>query len=354
MRDKFIDALNRFVQPPDDVPLEQVADLKQTSEIWECSARLARAWITPPDQAPYRPYIVMVASKAGRIRFSEIFEDQPSPAQIVSTLAKAMRYPIPGAGGKRRPGTIEMDDEALIEAVSPPLEQVNVRCKYRRNLPEIERALKSMGEFMETESPIAALLAVPGVNPFMIQGLFKSAASFYRAAPWRWIDDSRPIKVHYPLTSKARYAVVMGQGGQTYGLAVYDSTDILHQTYSGAPPEELIGRGSWVSLLFSEPIEMPFDDLDDIEAHDWPVAGDQAYPLFVKFTRSGQFTRPSKSDLLRMEALLLAIPRFVRGPMEADEGCLQRAEATLTVEMIDGEDEVRLSYPVPGFEKPFE
>ncbi len=354
MQNKFIDALSRFIQPPDDVPLEKVADLEQTGETWECSARLARAWITPPDQEPYRPYIVMVTSKAGMIRFSEILEEQPGPAEVINTLAKAMRYPIPGSGGKRRPSTIEIDDKEMIEMVAPQMEQVNIRCKYRRNLRELERALKSMDDFMETESPIAGLLETPGVTPFMIRGLFKSAASFYRAAPWRWIDDSRPFKAHYPLKSKARYAVVMGQGGQAYGLAVYDSTEILHQTYSGATPEEMVGRGSWVSMLFSEPIEMPFEDLDDIEAHDWPVAGKKAYPLFIKFTHSGQVARPSKSDLLRMEALLLAIPRFLRGPMEADQAPPRRAEATLTVEMADGEDEVRLSYPVPGFEHPFD
>ena len=337
---------------PDQVPLQNAVDLPQRDEIWECTVRRVRAWIAPPDQDPYRPYIILTVSRTGKVRGSEIVEESPTTLQVVNALAKAMLYPTPGAGGKYRPTAVYVDDTDLAEALAPELEQVGVRCEFRHTLPEAEQALRAFSDFMEDEDAISGLLETPGVTPFLAQGLFEAAAFFYREAPWSWIDDEHPIQIHYPIDSRPRYAVVMGHGGQTYGLAIYNSTDVLYETYAGTPPDQLIGREAWTALLFGEEHEMPFDDLDAIESYDWPVAGTYAYPLLLQIGLLGKPTRPSKSELLRIEAALRAIPRFVREHMEADERLPRPAEATLSVTMADREDRITLIYPVPDFELP--
>jgi hypothetical protein len=337
-------------------PLTKVRRLRQTDEVWESSVRRMRTWITPRNQTPYRPYVVLTVSQTGKIIGSDIVDDVPSPDQVLNTVAKAMRRPTLGAGRKRRPAIIYVDDEALVEALAPKLQEVGVRCKYRHTLREIDEALLSMEQFMTKQEPIPGLLKSPGVTPFLVNGLFEAAAFFYRQAPWRWIDDSRPIEVRYPPDGRQRYAIVMGHGGETYGLAVYDSPNDLRELYAGTPPEQLLGKQKWTSLLFVEAIETPFDDLDDMEKYNWPVAGELAYPFPVRVTHSGQFVRPGKSKLLWFEAALLAIPTFVREYMQADvdRGLVRPAEATLTVKMADGKDTIYLRYPVPGFEIPFE
>jgi hypothetical protein len=237
------------------------------------------------------------------------------------------------------------------------LREIDVRCEYRRALPELEEALQSFEQFMSREGgegAILGLLKSPGVTPFLVKGLFEAAASFYRAAPWQWVNDSRPIEVCYPPGRHPRLAVVMGHGGETYGLAIYNSPDDLQKVYSGKPPEEFFGEMEWTSLLFCEGMEIPFDDLDDMEKYGWPVAGDLAYPFPVRLSRSGHPFRPGKSELLWLEAALLAVPAFVHDHMQAAEGFCHPAEATLTVAMADGKDNVHLRYPVPGFEVPFE
>ncbi len=40
-------------------PLKKVRSLRQTDETWQGTARLARVWITPRNQVPYRPYVVI-------------------------------------------------------------------------------------------------------------------------------------------------------------------------------------------------------------------------------------------------------------------------------------------------------
>jgi hypothetical protein len=334
--------------------LDRLHRLRQTDEVWEITARHARSWITPRDQAPYRPYIVLTISQIGQVVGSDITEDEPSPDHVLDVLAKAMRRPVLGGGGKRRPATIYVDDQALAEFLAPELQEIGIHCEYRGVLREVEQALLSMEQFMTKREPIPGLTKSPGVTPFLVNGLFTAAVSFYEEAPWRWIDDSRPIEVRYPLDSRPRYAVVMGHGGETYGLAAYNSPDELRQVYAGIPPDQLIGQVQWMSLLFGEMFEMPFDDLDDMEKYGLPVAGPLAYPLPIRINRSGQLIRPGKSELLWFEAALLAIPTFVEECMQAHMGIPRSAEITLTVTMADGEDQIHLSYPVPGFEVPYE
>ena len=335
---------------PDDVLLEEARNLRQADEIWECTARRARTWITPPDRDPYRPYIVLIVSQHGKVRGTEIFELEPAPSEIIGALAKAMCHPVPGSGGKRRPTSIHVDDADLATTLAPELREVGVNCQFRHTLREVEEALEALEQSFGYEERIASLLDTPGVTPFMVQGFFEAAASFYREAPWRWVDDANPIEIRYPPGGRPHYAVVMGHGGEAYGLAIYKSTDVLKETYAGTPMDQLIGRETWIALLFNQAIEMPFNDLDAIEAHTWPVAGKHAYPLPVQVGLSGQLTRPGGSDLLRLEAALLAIPSFVVKYMRADVTRPQPAEETLKIAMADGEDRIHLSYPVAGLE----
>jgi len=340
---------------PDQAPLERALDLRQRDEIWECTVQRARTWITPEDRAPYRPYFILTVSRDGRVMGTELIEEEPTPYDVINGLAKAMCHPTPGSGGKRRPASIHLDDKSLTRAVASELEAIDVSCRYRRTLPEAEQALQALERFLRGgEEAIPGLLEAPGVTPFMIKGLFEAAASFYHEAPWRWIDDGNPIEMRYPVDSQPRYAVVMGHGGEAYGLAIYNSTEVLHQIYDGTPLHQVMGQEVWTAILFGKAIETPFDDLDAIEAHDWPVADDYAYPFPIPAGLSGQPSRPGKSHLLRLEAALLAIPDFLAQHVRANEGLPQPAEATLTIMMADKEDRIRLCYPVPGFEMAFE
>jgi hypothetical protein len=335
-------------------PLAKVRRLPQTDEVWEGTARRMRAWITPRDQAPYRPYVILIVSRTGQVVGSDIVADMPTPEHVLNVIAQAMRRPTLGGGRKRRPTIIYLDDKAVVKTLAPQLQEVGVRCKYQYALREMKEALLSMEQFMTKQEPIPGLLKSPGVTPYLVNGLFEAAAFFYREAPWHWMDDSRPIEVHYPPDGRPRYAVVMGHGGETYGLAVYNSPDELRGVYAGIPPDQLIGQMEWMSLLFVEAMEMPFDDLDDMEKYGWPVAGELAYPFPIRVSRSGKPVRPGKSELLWFEAALLAVPTFVRDFLQADGRFPHPAEDTLSVTMADGEDSIHLRYPVPGFEVPYE
>jgi len=331
-------------------PLGKVRRLPKADETWQGTARLARTWITPRKQAPYRPYvIVFIEQDQDRLIMTQMVETQPTPEHVFETLTRAMSHPARGAGQPRRPARLLLDDAKLVEALAPRLNELEIRCEYRHTLPLMNNVLLKMEAYLNKREPLPGLLKMPGVTPHLVGGLYKAAAFYYQQAPWRWISDSVPIEVRYPPHGKSRYAVVMGYGGETYGLAVYDSTDDLHLLYSSLAPEKLASRIACASVIFDTVLITPFDDLDDMARYGWPVASDSAYPVPIKVTRAGDFTRPSKSELLWFEAAMLAIPSFVRDYMQADRGRPHPAEATLTVAVADGETDIYLRYPASGF-----
>lgn len=330
--------------------LAKTVELHQTDEIWECTVRRVRAWVSPPDGEPSRPWIILTASGDSRICGADLVEHEPTPAEVIHALARAMRHPVPGSGGRRRPSAVHLDNETLVKVLAPQLEKVGIECAFRPMLRQVESALQELWDVFEDAESIGGLLDVPGVTPFLVEGVFKAAASFYRAAPWYWVSDTDPIEIRYPVHGQARYAVVLGHGGEAYGVAIYDSVDILLQTYSGTPLDQMVGEETWTAMLFGQAMELPFDDLDAMEAYGWPVAGKRGYPLPLRISLSGIPVRPGKPDLLRIEAALLAIPRFVSEHMKATEGSPSPAEETLTIDVADGADHIYLRYPVPELE----
>ncbi len=358
MNGKISDSLANLISStsaptPDRVPLKDAHALPQRDEWWECTARRARLWVTPPHADPYRPYIILIVSRTGFVVGFDITENPPTPAQIVNVLATAMLYPVPGAGTRRRPVGVYLDHESLAVALRPHLATVDIRCEFRHTLREAYRALRSFERRTEG-STIPSVVESPGVTRAMARAFFEAAAFFYREAPWRWIADSQPIEIRHPAPGQPRYAVVMGQGGVAYGLAIHDSKEILHRTYAGSPDDGPIDEETWTVVFFGDAVEMPFDDLDAIETYGWPIAGPHAYPLIVRAGMPDRADSPSRSDLLRTEAALRTIPRFLRNDMRAHQGFAQPAEANFTIATADGEGRISLSYPVPGFEMPVE
>lgn len=330
--------------------LEKALKLPRTDETWQGAARLARVWITPRDRAPYRPYIILFMDQVhDKVLGSHFVDTRPTPEEVLDFLLHAMMRPARGAGRPRRPARLLIDDAEMVKALAPHLAQLGIQCQFYP-VPLIDQALQHMAAFITGREPLPGLLQIPGVMPRIAEGLYKAAAFFYGEAPWRWLSDAHPIEIRYPPQDKPRYAAVMGYGGQAYGLATYESLDHLRLLYSGVSPQQLLGRITGVSLMFSTPPAMPFDDLDDIARYGWPVAGESAYPLLLRMLPTGDPAPPTRADVLWFEAALLAVPAFVRNLMRADRRTPRPAEATFTVATAEGPADIYLRYPASGFE----
>ena len=83
------------------------------------------------------------------------------------------------------------------------------------------------------------LLEMPGIKPEQVAGFYRAAAGFYRRAPWRKLGYETAIKVECDrFESGPWYAVVMGQSGLTFGVALYDDLKTLKKLWAGEMSDE--------------------------------------------------------------------------------------------------------------------
>ena len=338
--------------------LKKVQHLKQRQATWLATWRRAYTWIYPKDRQrdrpPYRPYIVLVVeAEQGRIRRTDMRGDLSTPEAVLTSLLNAMRRPILGSGGRYRPTRIVLDDPALVEALTAPLAQIGVHCAYQHTLSLVEDTLRSMAASMHKQELIPGLLSVPGVTVSLVAELFTAAADFYHQEPWKWLDNESPIEVRYPSAvlrasppeGRARYALVLGSGRETFGLSLYESLDDIYTVYSGLSPKEATETVPWFSLIFEEPMAMSFYDLDAIEKYQWPVAAESAYPVTIKTVPGGaEFMIPNAAELAWLAAALRTIPDFIVHHLHATQGLARPAEATLPLPGVHGGQQIALRY----------
>jgi hypothetical protein len=331
--------------------LDKAHRLRQSDATWLCAVRRAHSWVMPKNRPSYRPYTVLVLEQETElIRRIYTQEEQPTPDAVLEMLLKAMLSPLLGpllsplvGFGKRvRPASILLDDADLVQALAPRLSEIDIRCDYSPALPLVDASVREIGARMTKREPIPGLLSVPGATEPLVRELFAAAADYYRQAPWRWMNNSFPIEARYPPDGRTRYAVVLGSGGEFFGLSLYETTEDLRLMYSGAEA----GQIPSFSLVLEEATAMAFDDLDAMEKYGWPVAGERAYPLAIKKPSTGAWGVPSASEIAWLAATLRVIPDFVVRHLHADRGLPRPAEATYPLPDVHGSQKIALRYPI--------
>jgi tetratricopeptide (TPR) repeat protein len=330
-------------------PARPPARLPQRSETWAVASAQLRIWITPEDQPPSRPYMLFILDLDHDLMLGgEMFDHDPSAGDVLDVLLQTMARPQARTGGPRRPARVVCADRGLAEALAPGLGAITVTCETRElpMLPAIIADLETHMREGEPEPP--GLLSVAGVTPQLAGGFFAAAAECYRAAPWVRLANEQPIGLRISAERGAeRFAVVMGNAGMEYGLAVYESWAEFAQLYAGVddPVEALPAHGSLVMFYESVP-QLPFADLDAQEQYGWPVAGEQAYPVPWVFYPDKSPRRPAPDELAWLEAALRAMVVLVRDHLQPGApGDYQPFDVTVTVATHAGDVAVRARYP---------
>jgi hypothetical protein len=345
-------------QMPDDKnikrALEKALRLRQSDEVWEGTGRIARTWISPKNKPPYRPYVVMFASGEKGILRCELIDRPPTPERMFEELLNAMRRPFFGSGFARRPSVVYLDNAEFVAVLSPWLAELNISCKYRRVLPMLENALYEVFKGMNKREPLPGLLSIPDVTPPVVEHLYQLAAAYYRLAPWQWLSDMNPIEIRYPSDGQSRYAVVMGSGGEVFGLSVYDTLDDLRGVYMHLPLQQRYESCTWFAFYFDEAMAMTFEDLEAKDKYGWPIAGEQAYPIFARTTRNGELTIPDNRDIFWAEGALAAILAYFEKHEKDYRRVSRPAKATLTISTISRDEQVYLRIPAIREDKLFQ
>ncbi len=324
-------------------------DLPQLAETWHVTIRKLRVWIAPPDEDPWQPYIVVTLNlNMGMLQTLESIANLPTSEELLKILLGAMRKPPRQTRQKpHRPAQIQLEDAALVAALSPELAKIGVAVQHYAHLEGIDELVADLEEHMRGGPEHPGLLSVKGVTPELVRGLFAAAAEFYRAAPWAHLSDQQTLAVRVASEKKPRFVQVMGHGGVEYGLAMYKRWEDVERMYSFADsPFELLPASGGHSFIFDTVSHMPFDDVEAFEKYGWEVADKQAYPVPIIYTSTGEVKRPPRADLLWYEAALWAIPIFVRDYLRPGQaGDYLPVEATFAVPTHVGEVTVHVKYP---------
>jgi len=322
--------------------------LRQNNATWLCTVRRAPIWITPKKLTPYRPFVMMVVDQASEfIILTDTLSERPTPETFLKHLFKTMQGTLLTLGHSGRPAHIFLDEAELARAIAPGLDELDIHCGYRPCLPQVDAALLEIDAHLNRRPPLPGLLSVPGVSVPLVSELYAAAADYSRQAPWRSQENWDPIEVRYPPEGRARYALVLGSGGEAFGLALYESFADLDVLFARTEPDQPFSRPiGWLSVVQAEPTEMAFADLDAIEQNNWPVAGEKAYPLTLKARPNNEWGEvPSASELAWLAAALRVIPDFVVRYLQPKGGLPRPAQATYPLPGVHGNQQIMLRFP---------
>lgn len=300
--------------------------------VWQGAVRKMPMWIGPPGAHPYRPWGAIWISTKGRPLHMKLGGPEMDDAGALAWAAFE-ELAAQETGGEL-PGTVELDDSALADALRPRLEALGIRVAVVRELSWVDEAV-SVYHQEAGGSPLPGIFDAPDVFEGEARAFWDAAAKFYRAQPWRELTDEDVFRVSGALMpGRYDWGVVLGAAGQEYGLALFNSR-AEHERMRAGDREAL----SEALLVFFGPVhELPIDDADWMLEHGVEVAGRDAWPWVVERRGRAEMRRPGARLLARAEQLLRAFAQL--RPEEIDRG-----RWTATVPSARGEAEVTIELP---------
>jgi tetratricopeptide (TPR) repeat protein len=316
---------------------KRLEKLPQEFDVWEADVRQVGPRVKAEGEL-VQPWVVLVVSASNDLVLGQAMLAEPPPEDLLwDVLAGAMRKPA--AGEPHRPTELRVRADARWDALAAHLDEVGVQLVPAEEL-EIDFLYKDLAEFLARDEP-PGLLDLPGIEAGPLAGFYQAAAEFYRQAPWRKLGYEAAIQVACDrFESGPWFAVVMGQSGITFGVALYDDLNLLKKLWAGTMSDETRARATVaLSMTFGDEEELTNADLDAIERYDFEVAGPTAYPSIFRKERGMTVRPPLAWELELMEGVLRALPRFVKEHREDD-----LAEQTLSVPTASGDLTLTLSW----------
>jgi len=317
---------------------EELRHLPQAFDVWQADFRLTPNWITIGGE-PARPWVVLITSRGDDLVLThEIAWEQPSSDLLWDVLAKAMRQPA--AGKPHRPTELQVRPDERWNGLKPHLDAIGITVETTEELDQLDIVFRDMARHVYGDvSP--GLLDMPGIKPEQAAEFYQAAAGFYRRAPWRKLGDETAIKVECDrFESGPWYAVVMGQSGLTFGLALYDDLKTLEKLWWGDMSDKENSRETVaLSVTFDDETGVRVADLDASRRLGWEVAGPDAHPSIFRKERGLSMRPPLAWELELMEGCLRAIPAFVARHQPDD-----LSKHKMTVPVAQGDLSLTLSW----------
>ncbi len=327
----------------------------QRQEIkWYCAARRARIWIKDDLGQPKRPYAIFVVEGGTEaLRNYSVIENAPQAVDFETALIEAMQLSEKSSKIRRfkryRPAQIVMEDQILVQALAPGFAGAGVDVLLSPSDLQVMDKIGMAYSVYKHEDNKPALLEIPGVSMPMATEFFAAAHDFYKAKPWKNVDNLTYITARYPANNPAakEYCIIiMGSGGMEFGLARYDSVNVFKQALRDGRIGESRRTTTQIGITFDVPMLMPYGDHDAVEKYGWPIAGSKAYPTILKAHPRKGIIPPDAADVAFFTAALRAVPDFVSSYINPRAGLPK--PASVTVELPDAHEGKRITLRYTG------
>lgn len=305
--------------PPLPLALGRFKQLAQRStKIWQGGLVRLPLWIdnaTDPAGPPYRPTgAFWVSLRTGLVHLELPPEGATaSPEFALTMLLNFGLKESKSLGG--RPAIIQVRDAQVKERLSTALSGLGTAVELVEDLPAVRAALRDFEGAAGNGRRLPGVLEARGVTVERLRAFADAAVCFYDAEPWQHLTNEDLIIVEAPAAPRGmKHLVVLGNGGQRFGLAFFESRKAFERVFASSrstPPRRAHG------VTFGSIDELPFADVDAWEDHALPVAGHQAYPLAADLRLDGTMLRPDARELAYIEGLLRALTVTTQDELDA-------------------------------------
>jgi hypothetical protein len=252
---------------------------------------------------------VLLVVEGERVLFSDLSPSPPSgPDEEAREIRRAIGEASRAAG--RHP------DRVLVRhaAVAAALASAGVRVSAAEVLPGLDFVAAELPVAMAGLPPLPPLASPEtwggwGLPAAQIAELFRAAAAFYRAAPWKVFSDYEPMEAQLS-DGRLWTACVLGGGALEYGLVLYEEVeDYLGMLTAEGPEDAFMDlRGTVLSLSFEPRDRLPAPMLRETRKAGWEVAGPAAYPHLTVLNSTASALAPE--DLADLVAVLRAVAGY--------------------------------------------
>jgi len=283
----------------------EIREIARKAEVWEADVVPMPGSVRGEDRKRMVAALVAVEDVAlgGEILMAAGAEVE----EVARTLEEALAMAAQKVGVW--PAAVRVRRAEVAEALGSLLRERECRVEARPRMEALDPLARSMaGHLSGTDRwPLASVpdtWAAWGLPTGLMADLFEAYAAYFRAAPWRLLDDVPPLAVEWEDGSGIWTASVMGAALGDFGLAVYshpaDFGDLLDRE-EGDPPYQAL-RGWAVHLSYSHREGLPRAMVKEIAKAGWEVVSVSAYPhILAIHTPGGGLQR----DLVRRLTVLL-------------------------------------------------
>jgi hypothetical protein len=311
------------------------------------------SYVTEGDKT-YRPSVILWIDAATEMILGTSVID---PKDALAAAGTNLRDTARGlkAGGPVLPGRVRVATQELADALRrAPIDGVEVVCAPT---PELDRVIDSLLGHFAGDGAEPQLSYLEGdVTADGTAAMFRAAARLYRTKPWDVIaSDNYLIGITSESLGLRDAAIsVIGQSGKVHGFALFASVDDFEQFGDAADAIERRESPMFpchMALTYVRRKEVGSELLDETAAHRWELASATAYPVIVVVDDDMIGRGPTRSEMLRIEAIATSLAEIIHEyPAELEDAFDGGSKLVLRKQLATsgGRVELEISVPHPG------